>query len=278
MSSTLNAPHPYLIATYDISRRAQAAVASEDVLGQAGPRRAAKEYCDDVEFSPEDGSRSDVEFMAEVVKAAIAEGATTINIPARSATRCRTSTSRSPGPVPAGARTEGRRGLGPLPRRPGHGGGQLVRRWRAGARQVECAVERDRRARRQRGAGGDRDVLRTRRSSVGLDTGIVTREIARTSGLQRASADIRSSPTRRSWAATRSPRGRHPPGRRAEGPHDQRSWTRPRSASRRTRSCWASIPAAHCATPSRNWACEIDGPALNTAFKRSRRRLTARST
>ena len=32
------------------------------------------------------------------------------------------------GPVPAGARAEGRRGLGPLPRRPGHGGRQLVRR------------------------------------------------------------------------------------------------------------------------------------------------------
>src|SRR5204863_9512556 len=40
----------------------------------------AKQYCDDVEFSAEDGSRSDIEFMAEVVKAAIEEGATTINI------------------------------------------------------------------------------------------------------------------------------------------------------------------------------------------------------
>ena len=52
------------------------------MLGQARAAVAhAKQYCDDVEFSPEDGSRSDVEFMAEVVKAAIEEGATTINIP-----------------------------------------------------------------------------------------------------------------------------------------------------------------------------------------------------
>src|SRR5438093_1006993 len=41
----------------------------------------AGEYTDDVEFSPEDGSRSDVEFMAEVIQVAIDEGATTINVP-----------------------------------------------------------------------------------------------------------------------------------------------------------------------------------------------------
>ena len=41
----------------------------------------ARQYTDDVEFSPEDGSRSDVEFMAEVVQIAIDEGATTINVP-----------------------------------------------------------------------------------------------------------------------------------------------------------------------------------------------------
>src|SRR5207247_7498032 len=41
----------------------------------------ARQYSDDVEFSPEDGSRSDVEFMAEVIQIAIDEGATTINVP-----------------------------------------------------------------------------------------------------------------------------------------------------------------------------------------------------
>ena len=41
----------------------------------------ARAYTDDVEFSPEDGSRSDVEFMAEVIQIALDEGATTINVP-----------------------------------------------------------------------------------------------------------------------------------------------------------------------------------------------------
>jgi len=43
--------------------------------------RYAKNACPDVEFSPEDGSRSEVDFLCRVLEAAIAEGATTINIP-----------------------------------------------------------------------------------------------------------------------------------------------------------------------------------------------------
>lgn len=41
----------------------------------------ARELCEDVEFSPEDGSRSDIEFMIRVCQAAVTAGATTINIP-----------------------------------------------------------------------------------------------------------------------------------------------------------------------------------------------------
>ena len=41
----------------------------------------ARSLCDDVEFSPEDGSRSDREFLVEVCGIAIEEGATTINVP-----------------------------------------------------------------------------------------------------------------------------------------------------------------------------------------------------
>src|SRR4029079_13052196 len=43
--------------------------------------RFARNLCDDVEFSPEDGYRSDVDFLCRVVETAIREGATTINIP-----------------------------------------------------------------------------------------------------------------------------------------------------------------------------------------------------
>jgi 2-isopropylmalate synthase len=54
----------------------------EQVLEMAtrGVRRA-RQFTDDVEFSPEDASRSDLDFMCEVIAAAIAAGATTINIP-----------------------------------------------------------------------------------------------------------------------------------------------------------------------------------------------------
>ena len=43
--------------------------------------RFARNLSDDVEFSPEDGYRSDPDFLCRVLEAVIAEGATTINIP-----------------------------------------------------------------------------------------------------------------------------------------------------------------------------------------------------
>jgi 2-isopropylmalate synthase len=43
--------------------------------------RFARNLCSDIEFSPEDGYRSDVDFLCRVLEATIAEGATTINIP-----------------------------------------------------------------------------------------------------------------------------------------------------------------------------------------------------
>ena len=41
----------------------------------------ARTLCDDVEFSPEDATRSDVDFLCSFVQAAVEAGATTINIP-----------------------------------------------------------------------------------------------------------------------------------------------------------------------------------------------------
>ena len=43
--------------------------------------RFARNLCDDVEFSPEDGYRSDIDFLCKVLETVIAEGATTINVP-----------------------------------------------------------------------------------------------------------------------------------------------------------------------------------------------------
>ena len=43
--------------------------------------RQARSFTDDVEFSPEDASRSDMDFLCRVLEGVIAEGATTINVP-----------------------------------------------------------------------------------------------------------------------------------------------------------------------------------------------------
>ena len=43
--------------------------------------RQARQYTDDVEFSAEDASRTDLDYLCRVVEVAIAEGATTINLP-----------------------------------------------------------------------------------------------------------------------------------------------------------------------------------------------------
>jgi 2-isopropylmalate synthase len=41
----------------------------------------ARSLCDDIEFSPEDATRSDSDFLCEVLQAAVDSGATTLNIP-----------------------------------------------------------------------------------------------------------------------------------------------------------------------------------------------------
>jgi 2-isopropylmalate synthase len=70
------------ISTSDIHIVHQLQTTREDVKGQARAAVAhAKEYLDDVEFSPMDATRAEIEFTAEVCQIAIDEGATTINIP-----------------------------------------------------------------------------------------------------------------------------------------------------------------------------------------------------
>lgn len=70
------------IATSDIHLTYKLKMSRDEVMRAAVDAvRLARGIVDDVEFSCEDATRSDVGFVAEVVGAAIAEGATTINIP-----------------------------------------------------------------------------------------------------------------------------------------------------------------------------------------------------
>jgi 2-isopropylmalate synthase len=70
------------IATSDIHLKYKLRKSREEVLAITSEMVAyAKSFTDDVEFSPEDAGRSDPAFMYQVLEAAIAAGATTVNIP-----------------------------------------------------------------------------------------------------------------------------------------------------------------------------------------------------
>ncbi len=70
------------LATSAIHRQYKLNMAQDEILRLAGAGVArARELASDVEFSPEDASRTELEFLAQVVEVAIAAGATTVNIP-----------------------------------------------------------------------------------------------------------------------------------------------------------------------------------------------------
>jgi 2-isopropylmalate synthase len=70
------------VATSDIHLKYKLRKSRAEVLRAAAEAvRHARGYCEDVEFSPEDASRSDFDYMCEVLEAVIDAGARTINIP-----------------------------------------------------------------------------------------------------------------------------------------------------------------------------------------------------
>src|SRR2546423_800291 len=183
-----DSPRPRIhtfIATSDIHIERKLQTTREDVKGQARAAVAhARQFTDDVEFSPEDGSRSDVDFMAEVIQIAIDEGATTINVPdtvgytmpdeyAEMFTRLYELVPKLRDVV-VSVHCHNDLGLAVANSLAGVA---------AGARQVECAINGI--GERAGNASLEEVVmlLHTRQSSLGISTGINTREIARTSRL-----------------------------------------------------------------------------------------------
>jgi len=70
------------LATSAIHREFKLKKAKEEILKQAvAAVKMAKQFCQDIEFSPEDASRTEPEFLCEITEATIAAGATTVNIP-----------------------------------------------------------------------------------------------------------------------------------------------------------------------------------------------------
>jgi 2-isopropylmalate synthase len=73
--------HTFL-ATSAIHRQFKLKKAKQEILKQAVEHvKYAKSFVDDVQFSPEDASRTEPEFLAEITQAVIDAGATTVNIP-----------------------------------------------------------------------------------------------------------------------------------------------------------------------------------------------------
>jgi 2-isopropylmalate synthase len=70
------------LATSAIHREFKLRMDMDEIIARAveGVQRA-KSYCDNVEFSPEDAARTEIDFLCRVVEAAIDAGATTVNIP-----------------------------------------------------------------------------------------------------------------------------------------------------------------------------------------------------
>ena len=69
-------------ATSEIHRTYKLKRAKEEIVRMSVEGvRQARQYTDDVEFSPEDASRTEWDFLVEVVTAVIEAGATTVNIP-----------------------------------------------------------------------------------------------------------------------------------------------------------------------------------------------------
>jgi 2-isopropylmalate synthase len=70
------------LATSDIHLQYKLKISRQKCLEQAREAvRLAKSFCHDVEFSPEDATRTDMHFLCEVLNAVIEAGATTLNIP-----------------------------------------------------------------------------------------------------------------------------------------------------------------------------------------------------
>jgi 2-isopropylmalate synthase len=173
------------ISTSDIHIVHQLQTTRDDVKGQARAAVVhAKQYVDDVEFSPMDATRADVEFTAEVCQIAIDEGATTINIP---------DTVGYTMPHEFTAYLEQLYSFVPDLRNVvlsvhchddlGLAVANSFAGLMAGARQVECAINGI--GERAGNASLEEIVmlLHTRQTDVGLHTGAVTKEIARTSRL-----------------------------------------------------------------------------------------------
>jgi 2-isopropylmalate synthase len=260
------------ISTSDIHIKHQLQSTREDVKGQARAAVAqAKEYTDTVEFSPMDATRAEPEFTAEVIQIAIDEGATTINIP---------DTVGYTMPHEFTAYLERLYELVPGLREVvlsvhchddlGLAVANSFAGVLAGARQVECAINGI--GERAGNASLEEIVmlLRTRYPSIGLDTAITTQEIARTSRLV---SRLTGYPVQPNKAIVGRNAFAHESGIHQDGVLKERTTYEIMDATTVGLQANSIVLGKHSGRHALRKALEemgfeLDGQALNTAFKR----------
>ena len=261
------------ISTSDIHIVHQLQTTREDVLGQTRAAVAhARAYTDDVEFSPMDATRADVEFTAEACAIAIEQGATTINIPdtvgyttpAEFADYLRRLYELVPGlrDVVLSVHCHDDLGLAVANSLAG-----MV----AGARQVECAINGI--GERAGNASLEEIVmlLHTRGDALGgLATGAVTAEIARTSRLV---SRLTGYPVQPNKAIVGRNAFAHESGIHQDGVLKERTTYEIMDATTVGLDANAIVLGKHSGRHALRQALEelgfqVQGQALNTAFKR----------
>jgi 2-isopropylmalate synthase len=260
------------ISTSDIHIEHQLQTTREDVKGQARAAVAqAKDYTDMVEFSPMDATRAEPEFTAEVIRIALEEGATTINI---------ADTVGYTMPHEFTAYLERLYELVPALRDVvlsvhchddlGLAVANSFAGVLAGARQVECAIN----GLGERAGNASLEeivmLLRTRRQSIGLDTSINTQEIARTSRLV---SRLTGYPVQPNKAIVGRNAFAHESGIHQDGVLKERETYEIMDATTVGLQSNSIVLGKHSGRHALRQALEemgfeLDGAALNTAFKR----------
>jgi 2-isopropylmalate synthase len=260
------------ISTSDIHIVHQLQTTRDDVKGQARAAVAhARQYLEDVEFSPMDATRAELEFTAEVCQIAIDEGATTINIPdtvgytmpheyAEFLRRLYELVPDLHGVV-LSVHCHDDLGLAVANSFAG-----LL----AGARQVECAIN----GIGERAGNASLEelvmLLHTRQADIGLRTGAVTREIARTSRMVSRLTGYSVQPNK---AVVGRNAFAHESGIHQDGVLKERTTYEIMDATTVGLEANSIVLGKHSGRHALHQALaelgfELDGQALNTAFKR----------
>src|SRR5438874_2897343 len=173
------------VATSDIHLKYKLRKSRAEVLKAAVEAvRHARAYCDDVEFSPEDASRSDFEYMCDVLEAVIDAGARTINIPDTVGYAMPREWGERISKIRERVRNSGQAIVSVHCHNDlGQAVANSLVAIQSGARQVECTINGI--GERAGNASLEEIVmaLRTRKDFFGIDTGVRTEEIYRSSRL-----------------------------------------------------------------------------------------------